>query len=192
MLLVVAVAERRVRIEVGYGLEGAIPDVIAKRIIEDLMRPAFRSGDMGEGLRLGVDALSAAARGEVVPLPDRRSRPRNGLMPLEEMAFAVFFGGIWARVLSGGKRVFGALIGAGIAGGLATLWAGFGWWVGIVAVLAFAFGMWWPGTPGGVGRGGRHGGFGGGGFGGGGGGFGGGGFSGGGGGFGGGGASGGW
>ncbi|MEM7410199.1 MAG: TPM domain-containing protein [Myxococcota bacterium] len=188
VLLVVAIAERRIRIEVGYGLEGAIPDVTAKRIISDGIRPLFRRGDMAGGITAGVNALDAAARGEVLPLPER-GRPRRGGLPLEELAFAVFFGGIWARILSGGKRVGGALVGAGIAAGMATLWAGFGWWVGVAAVLAFLFGMWWPGHPGSLGSHGRGGAWGGG-FGGGG--FGGGGFSGGGGGFGGGGASGGW
>ncbi len=55
---------RKLRIEVGYGLEGAIPDVVAKRIIEREIVPAFRAGDFDGGVTRGVDAILAAARGE--------------------------------------------------------------------------------------------------------------------------------
>jgi uncharacterized protein len=56
--------ERRMRIEVGYGLEGALPDAIAKRIIENEMVPAFRAGDFDSGVSRGVNAILQAARGE--------------------------------------------------------------------------------------------------------------------------------
>ncbi len=63
-LLAVFVQDRKMRIEVGYGLEGAIPDAIAKRIISDEISPRFRSGDFDGGLDAGVNALMKAARGE--------------------------------------------------------------------------------------------------------------------------------
>ena len=56
--------DRKVRIEVGYGLEGAIRDVIAKRIIDDEVVPRFRGGDFSGGVEAGANALMAAARGE--------------------------------------------------------------------------------------------------------------------------------
>jgi uncharacterized protein len=56
--------DRKMRIEVGYGLEGAIPDVTAKSIIDGIIRPAFRSGDFDGGVSRGVDAILQAARGE--------------------------------------------------------------------------------------------------------------------------------
>lgn len=56
--------DRKTRIEVGYGLEGALPDVIAKRIIENEILPAFRMGDFDSGVSRGVDAILAATRGE--------------------------------------------------------------------------------------------------------------------------------
>jgi uncharacterized protein len=56
--------DRKVRIEVGYGLEGAIPDVTAKRIIDNEIVPRFRENDYSGGVEAGVDALTAAARGE--------------------------------------------------------------------------------------------------------------------------------
>jgi uncharacterized protein len=56
--------DRRTRIEVGYGLEGALPDAIAKRIIENEMIPAFRAGDFDSGVSRGVNAILQAIRGE--------------------------------------------------------------------------------------------------------------------------------
>jgi len=63
-VLFVFVADRKMRIEVGYGLEGAIPDAIAKRIIEEQIRPAFARGDFDAGVTAGVNALIQASRGE--------------------------------------------------------------------------------------------------------------------------------
>ena len=63
-VLFVFTEDRKVRIEVGYGLEGAIPDITAKRIIENEILPRFRSGDMAAGVEAGAQALMAAARGE--------------------------------------------------------------------------------------------------------------------------------
>jgi uncharacterized protein len=56
--------DRRTRIEVGYGLEGALPDIVAKRIIENEMLPAFRAGDFNTGITRGVTAILQATRGE--------------------------------------------------------------------------------------------------------------------------------
>ena len=63
-ILFVFTEDRKLRIEVGYGLEGAIPDVTAKRILDDEIVPRFRSGDYAAGVRAGVDALIAASRGD--------------------------------------------------------------------------------------------------------------------------------
>lgn len=57
VLLVVAMQERKIRIEVGYGLEGAIPDTTAKMIIDDRMTPLFRAGRPAEGVAAGVEAI---------------------------------------------------------------------------------------------------------------------------------------
>jgi uncharacterized protein len=56
--------ERKTRIEVGYGLEGALPDIVAKRIIENEILPAFRAGDFDAGVARGVNAILQATRGE--------------------------------------------------------------------------------------------------------------------------------
>jgi len=60
VLLLVAKKDRKLRIEVGYGLEGAIPDIYAKRIVSDLITPKFRAGDFNGGIHNGVDALILA------------------------------------------------------------------------------------------------------------------------------------
>lgn len=69
VILLVAKNDRRVRIEVGYGLEGAIPDAIAKRIIDNYITPNFRQGNFYAGIDEGVEALSTAIQGEELPEP---------------------------------------------------------------------------------------------------------------------------
>lgn len=202
VLLLVARDDRRVRIEVGYGLEGVLPDALAARIIRNEITPRFRAGRMDEGIRAGVDAISAAARGEVIPsdrLP-RRGSERNDARhdPFNVTLFSAFAGGILGATLGGRRRGLRAGIAAAAAGGLALLMLAMLSWSAIAAAFGGLLGAASGGGLGGGrgpillpgGLGGRGGGFGSGGFGGGG--FGGGGFGGGGGGFGGGGASGSW
>lgn len=190
VLLLVAKEDRAVRIEVGYGLEGAIPDAVANRIIDEYIRPRFRAGDFAGGLQAGVDRISALVDGEPLPSPaaDDDVAQTGNLLPVV-FVLAVVVGGILRRVLG---RLPGALATGGIAATVTWFLAGvlgltlFMGAVGfVVALLGGGAGGWASGPRG------RHGG----GFGGGlGGGFGGGGggFRGGGGGFGGGGASGRW
>jgi uncharacterized protein len=63
-VLFVFTEDRKMRIEVGYGLEGAIPDALAKRILAEEIRPRFQQGDFDGGITAGVNALMKAARGE--------------------------------------------------------------------------------------------------------------------------------
>jgi uncharacterized protein len=192
-LLVVAKDDRAMRIEVGYGLEGALNDATAKRIIAEVITPRFREGDFFGGLSAGVDRMIRVIDGEPLPAPPR-GRPAaqgGGLFELLPMLFiAALVGGGVLRAMLG--RAVGSAATGGAVGFLAWLLAGT-LLTGIVAGgLAFVFtllgggGRGRGGFPlGGLGGGGfgRRGGFGGG--------FGGG-FRGGGGGFGGGGASGRW
>src|SRR5213076_229246 len=69
-LLVVAKNDRRLRIEVGYGLEGALNDVTAKRIIDEVITPKFRSGDFAGGISAGVDRIVRLIDGEKLPAPE--------------------------------------------------------------------------------------------------------------------------
>lgn len=74
ILLLVAKDDRALRIEVGYGLEGAVTDVQAARIIRERITPAFREGDFFGGIQAGTDALSGLVRGEPLPEPSARER----------------------------------------------------------------------------------------------------------------------
>jgi uncharacterized protein len=194
-LLVVAKQDRAVRVEVGYGLEGVLPDAIAKRIVEETIIPQFRQGNFAAGINAGTDQIIKVIEGESLPPP----KARRGAAPAESGGFLDNLIFIFIILLIAGKvlqSLFGRFIGATIMG----VSAGFLGWLlfssiiaGLsIAILAFLMGLF--GSPGGgFYHGGRGGWYGGGGFGGrGGGGSGGGGFSGGGGGFGGGGASGRW
>ena len=79
VLLVVAKDERRVRIEVAKTLEGAIPDLAARQIIDNAIRPAFRANDYAGGLEAAVDQLIARIKGEALPAPAARSGAQPGL-----------------------------------------------------------------------------------------------------------------
>src|SRR5258708_33599565 len=68
-LLVVAKNDRRLRIEVGYGLEGALTDVTSKRIIDEIITPRFRSGDFSGGISAGIDPIIGVIYGDVLPAP---------------------------------------------------------------------------------------------------------------------------
>jgi uncharacterized protein len=191
-ILLVAKNDRRARIEVGYGLEGALPDAIAKRIIDETITPHFKLGDYDGGVEAGVEQIISVVNGEPLPAPDEKWEHRGGighLLPF--LLVAVFVASGVLRAIFG--RLFGSVATAGLAGGIAWLLSHV-LLVGVGAgFLAFLFAMLLGSTrawsAGGGGWGGGIGGLGGfgGGFGGGGGGF-----SGGGGGFGGGGASGSW
>lgn len=69
VLLLVARDDRQIRIEVGYGLEGVLTDLDSRRIIDNLMVPAFRTGDFGAGIEAGVNAISGAIKGEADAIP---------------------------------------------------------------------------------------------------------------------------
>lgn len=93
VLLIVAKDDRKVRIEVGYGLEGAIPDATAHRIIQDRIVPAFRAGNFGVGIEDAVDTLDKIIRGEPLPEPVQTAADT-------QEAFLVFsmIGGIFTTV----------------------------------------------------------------------------------------------
>ena len=76
VVLFVFVKNRKVRLEVGYGLEGALPDALAKRIIDQTIVPAFKAGHQAQGLEAGIDAIIAATRGEYRATPIPLAAPR--------------------------------------------------------------------------------------------------------------------
>lgn len=91
VLLVVAKDDRRLRIEVGYGLEGAIPDILAGRIIREQITPHFKQGDYAAGIVAGVNSLVGLIQGEPLPEPqaadDSADEPYIMLVPLAIMSF---------------------------------------------------------------------------------------------------------
>lgn len=79
VLVFVAVDERRLRIEVGYGLEGVLTDAMSGRILDGAIAPSFREGDFGGGLERGVDAVIALVSGEGEPPPVRGRGEDDGI-----------------------------------------------------------------------------------------------------------------
>ena len=184
VLLLIALKDRSLRIEVGQGLEGAIPDAVAKRIIEETIVPAFRDNHFSSGIDAGLDQILGLIRGE--PLPPPRSDSQSSRTTTPDR-LPLFFAPLVVGMIL--RAMLGRLPGAGLAGAGAFVlgFVLFGTMLaaGIAAAILFLV-VLVADDRGGTRLGG--GGFGGGGFGGGGGG----GFSGGGGGFSGGGASGRW
>ncbi len=188
-LLLVAIQDRALRIEVGRGLEGALTDLVANRIIDESITPRFREGDFAGGIAAGVERMIAVVDGEPLPEPAKHwNGPRDlgGILPM--LFFAVFIASTVLRAIFG--RALGSVATGGVAGGIAwfiTQVLGLSVGVGLFGlvlslVLGFGNGGRWSSLP-------RHGGWntggwgggrssGGGGFGGGGGSFGGGGASG--------------
>ncbi|MFM2417698.1 MAG: hypothetical protein RL385_2421 [Pseudomonadota bacterium] len=96
LLMLVIPGDRKVRIEVGYGLEGAVPDAFASRIIRDVLGPAFRRGEFAEGVDKGFDLLMARARGEAVEPP----KPKGSGFDWGMLVVILF----WVVVFSLGMR----------------------------------------------------------------------------------------
>jgi uncharacterized protein len=174
--LIVAKNDRHVRIEVGRGLEGALTDVTANRIIEETITPHFKANDFDGGVEAGVDQIISVVNGEPLPVPDQKWEKHSGsisnLLPIL-LVVVVVAGGVL-------RSIFGRFLGSAATGGL----AGFLAWlvshflpIGLGAgIVAFLFALLAGGSSrgwssgGGWGGGFGGGGFGGGGFGGGGGG----------------------
>jgi uncharacterized protein len=195
VLLLVAKSDRKIRIEVGYGLEGAIPDAIAKRIIDNVMVPHFRDGDYFLGIEEGLEAITALIKGEELPeVSDSEYSDGNKTISMMLIfgSIILIFAVVIAKVILAKK--YGNVKSNLVVISLLFIVV---WIIASLSAAIFAsfFAFVFLNGRGSGGRGGGHyggysgygGGFGGGGFSGGGGGF-----SGGGGGFGGGGASGGW
>ncbi len=179
-LLLVAKNDRRLRIEVGYGLEGVLPDAIAKRIIAETITPYLRNDDYYGGVHAGIEQMLSVIRGEPLPAPAARTPPTDRAWDGWAVLLIVplMIGQLLRRLL--GALPAGLLMGA-LATGVVWLVSGtvlLGGFVGVIVFVLVLSGV--AGHMGG-GRGGYRGG-----------GLGGGGIRGGGGRFGGGGASGGW
>ena len=188
-LLLVAVSDRKIRIEVGYGLEGSLTDLQAGRIIRNVILPKFKQGNFDQGIIDGVSAMIQTVKGEYTPPKSRSGKQQDD--PFGLLALLIFFFFFIGRVLQRNKLA-SALVGGTAAPLVGTFFLGFSLPLLLVLILfGVVFGLiasklhmvsGRPGRSGYISTGGfgssSSGGFGG--------------FSGGGGGFGGGGASGGW
>src|SRR2546421_4332668 len=132
VILVVAKNDRKLRVEVGRGLEGAIPDAVAKRVVSDVITPHFRSGDFYGGIAAGADALMKLIEGEGLAAPQSGGIIRGVHRTIDFQTIFLLF---VALVLTDAifMRLFGRVVGAGISGGIvgAIVWLAAG-------VLAFA------------------------------------------------------
>ena len=133
VLVVVAKNERAVRIEVAKALEGAIPDLAARQIIDRAIVPAFRTDDYAGGLNAGVDQLIARINGESLPAP-RAGGPTGAQptgLPLQEMGMFLFVG-----VLAVGG-LLSAIFGRKLASVFTAVAAGgAAWWLGAGVLMA--------------------------------------------------------
>ena len=140
ILVLVAKDDRKIRIEVGYGLEGAIPDLTAKRVINEIISPQFKQGNFYGGLDAGVDKLIGLVNGEALPEPKASAGAGNAienLLPI--LLFGGLISGLFLRSILGnfaGSAVNGSLVGGavwllGLALGAAV----------IFAIVAFFFTM---------------------------------------------------
>lgn len=129
-ILVVATQDRALRIEVGYGLEGALSDAVSKRIIADDIVPHFKQGDIYGGINAGLSRMMSVIEGEALPPPQRRADARSegeGLQGLLVIGFMLVFvvGGIV-------RAMFGRFLGSGVIGAL----GGIAGWLMIGSTLA--------------------------------------------------------
>jgi uncharacterized protein len=141
-LLVIAKNDRRLRIEVGYGLEGALTDATTKRIIDEDITPKFKTGDFNGGVAAGVDKIARIVNGEKLPEPEPPHWQDSQSFNPEDL-FNPFL--LIPAILLGGllRSVMGRLPGSATAGGLTALIA---WFLvgsllaaGIAGVLASLF-----------------------------------------------------
>jgi len=118
-LILIAKDDRAVRIEVGQGLEGDIPDALAGRIIDQVIVPAFRAGRFDDGLRLAARNLYSRAGGDVEALPriknasSRQSRQQNLFLNIIPFLVIVLIFGILPRLMMGRRRGVGGFWGGG-------------------------------------------------------------------------------
>lgn len=132
LLIVVAKNDRKVRIEVAKALEGAIPDLAARQIIQNAISPAFKAGDYAGGLNQAVDQLQARIRGEALPAPAKRApQARDSGFDFEELAGLFFIGvPVLGAILTG---IFGRKLGSVATGGAA---GAIGWFFSASALIA--------------------------------------------------------
>jgi uncharacterized protein len=139
-VLVIAKNDRHLRIEVGYGLEGALTDVTTKRIIDEEITPKFKSGDFVGGVSAGINRMIRVIDGEKLPAPEPPHWQHTGLFDVSDM-FNPFL--LIPVFLLGGvmRSMLGRLVGSVVSGGVVTLvaWFLFGSLIAAMVAGAIAF-----------------------------------------------------
>jgi uncharacterized protein len=139
-VLVIAKNDRHLRIEVGYGLEGALTDVTTKRIIDEEITPKFKTGDFTGGVSAGINRMIRVIDGEKLPAPEPPHWQHTGLFDVSDM-FNPFL--LIPVFLLGGvmRSMLGRLVGSAVSGGVVTLvaWFLFGSLVAAMVAGAIAF-----------------------------------------------------
>ena len=116
VILIVAKEDRKLRLEVGYGLEGVIPDAVAKRVLADTIKPYFKNGDYAGGIDAGVTQLMRLIEGETLPAPDKASSGQlSGDAFFMFILIAVLVAGLMLSARIG--RVMGGMF-AGLGSGI--------------------------------------------------------------------------
>jgi uncharacterized protein len=123
-LLVVAKDDHKLRIEVGYGLEGALPDVTARRIIDEIIVPHFRSNDFAGGISAGVDRIILIIGGEPLPAPQPEASHGSISSDLASFIFSPFGLIGYVAVAAAMRGLLGRLLGSGVTAGVvgAVIW----------------------------------------------------------------------
>ncbi|MBC7756272.1 MAG: YgcG family protein [Bdellovibrio sp.] len=126
LLVLIAKDDHKMRIEVGRGLEGAIPDLYAKRIVSEVLAPHFKQGDFYGGLDAATQKLMGLVNGEALPAPTQTAMGGNGIGSLLPL---LLFGGLISGMMLRG--MFGTFFGSALNGGLLG---------GLVWILGLALG----------------------------------------------------
>ena len=126
VLVLIAKGDRKMRIEVGRGLEGAIPDLYAKRIVSEVLAPHFKEGDFYGGIDAATQKLIGLVNGEALPAPTKAAKGSSGIGSLLPL---LLFGGLISGMMLRG--MFGTFFGSALNGGLLA---------GLVWILGLALG----------------------------------------------------
>ncbi|MFA5825416.1 MAG: YgcG family protein [Gallionellaceae bacterium] len=146
VLLLIAKDDRKLRIEVGYGLEGALNDATAKRIVAEIITPYFKRGEFYSGIDAGVTAIIKVVEGEELPAPMQPSTTRSSGSDMSSLQtlfaagiFIFMLGNLILRQFLG--RLPSGLVVAGLIGGVAWVLLASLVWAGLCALFVFVFSL---------------------------------------------------
>ena len=160
VLIIVAKEDRRMRIEVAKGLEGAVPDLAAARIIDQQMVPRFRTGDFAGGLQAAIEQVNRLIQGENLPLPPPSPlpSPASRRVPVADSSASIDWFGLGLFLLVGAviagsmlRRLFGRLLGPLLTGaaaaGVAYLLTGSTGFAALAGLIGFMIGLMTAAAP---------------------------------------------